>query len=251
VTDAITPQLSMSLGAAETTLLKITAGYAMFVNGGKQIRPALIDRVQDRHGRTIFRHDGRTCTGCEAPHWMRNMTVPQIPDERKQVLDSASAYQMVSMLEGVVQRGTGVTIRQVGKPLAGKTGTTDDERDTWFIGFAPDLAVGVFIGFDQPKSLGDQEQGATVAAPVFREFMRAALKDKPAAPFRVPSDIRLVRVNAENGLPARQGERGVILEAFKPGSIPTERMVVLEGYGESPSASASPAPAATGTGGLY
>jgi penicillin-binding protein 1A len=253
VTDTITPQLSMSLGAAETTLLKITAGYAMFVNGGKAIKPTLIDRVQDRHGRTIYRHDARPCTGCEAPHWTRDMTVPQIPDQRKQVLDPASAYQMVSMLEGVVQRGTGVTIRQVGKPLAGKTGTTDDERDTWFIGFSPDLAVGVFVGFDQPKSLGDREQGATVAAPVFREFMRAALKDKPAAPFRVPSDIRLVRVNAETGLPARPGERGVILEAFKPGTIPTERLAVVEGYGESPSASASPGvtPAATGTGGLY
>jgi penicillin-binding protein 1A len=158
------------------------------------------------------------------------------------------------MLEGVVQRGTGVTIRQVGKPLAGKTGTTDDIKDTWFVGFSPDLAVGVFVGFDQPRSLGEQEQGASVAAPVFREFMRAALKDKPAIPFRVPSDIRLVRVNAETGLPARPGERGIILEAFKPGAVPSERVVVLEGYGESPSASAAPggvAPATTGTGGLY
>lgn len=252
VVDKLPQQLSMSLGAAETSLLKLTTGYAMFVNGGKQIRPTLIDRVQDRHGATIFRHDARSCVACEVPFWT-NQPVPSLPDERKSVTDPASAYQMVSMLEGVVQRGTGTRIRQVQKPVAGKTGTTNDEQDTWFVGFSPDLAVGVFVGFDQPRSLGPEEQGASVAAPVFLDFMKGALADKPATPFRVPPGIRLVRVNAESGLPARPGERNVILEAFKPDTVPTDRNAAIEGYGESPSVSAGPTqePNATGTGGLY
>ena len=251
VVDKLPQVLSMSLGAAETTLLKLTTGYAAFVNGGKEIHPTLIDRIQDRHGKTTFRHDTRVCATCEVPFWTKQ-PVPSLPDDRKQITDAASAYQMVSMLEGVVQRGTGVTIKQVGKPIAGKTGTTNDEIDTWFVGFSADLAVGVFVGFDQPRSLGPEEQGASVAAPVFREFMRAALKDKPAVAFRVPPGIRLVRVNAETGVPARPGERNVILEAFKPDTVPSERSPVLEGYGESPTAEARPgAPATEGTGGLY
>jgi len=252
VVDKLPQQLSMSLGAAETTLLKLTTGYAMFVNGGKQITPTLIDRVQDRHGATIFRHDMRQCPACRVEAW-NNQTPPTLPDDRKSVTDPASAYQMVSMLEGVVQRGTGITIKQLNKPIAGKTGTTNDEQDTWFIGFSADLAVGVFVGFDQPHSLGPQEQGASVAAPVFREFMRGALQDKPAIPFRVPPGIRLVRVNAETGLPARPGERNVILEAFKPDTVPTDRTATIEGYGESPSAATRPTelPNTTGTGGLY
>ena len=252
VVDKLPQNLAMSLGAAEVSLLKMTTGYAMFVNGGKKITPTLIDRIQDRHGATIFRHDTRRCAECEAPFWT-NQPVPTLPDERKSVTDPASAYQMVSMLEGVVQRGTGVRIKQLNKPLAGKTGTTNDEADTWFIGFSADLAVGVFVGFDQPRSLGPEEQGATVAVPVFLEFMRGALADRTAAPFRVPPGIRLVRVNAETGLPARAGERNVILEAFKPDNMPTDKTVVLEGFGESPTAGARPTmePDATGTGGLY
>jgi penicillin-binding protein 1A len=182
--------------------------------------------------------------------------MPVLPDNRESVTDPASAYQMVSMLEGVVQRGTGVRIKQLNKPLAGKTGTTNDEADTWFVGFSSDLAVGVFVGFDQPHSLGPEEQGATVAVPVFLEFMRGALADKPAIPFRVPPGIRLVRVNAETGLPARPGERNVILEAFKPDNVPTDKTATIEGYGDSPTANAIPRPstedpATTGTGGLY
>ena len=252
VVDKLPQQLAMSLGAAETSLLKLTTGYAMFVNGGKQIHPTLIDRVQDRHGTTIFRNDTRTCAACEASFWT-GQPVPTLPDERPSVTDPASAYQMVSMLEGVVQRGTGARIRALGKPVAGKTGTTNDEQDTWFVGFAPDLAVGVFVGFDQPRSLGPEEQGASVAAPVFLDFMKGALADKPATPFRVPPGIRLVRVNAETGLPARPGERHVILEAFKPDNVPTDRTATIEGYGESPSASAGPTqlPSTMGTGGLY
>ena len=237
--------LAMSLGAHETTLLRLTAGYAMIVNGGKRIAPTLIDRIQDRAGKTVFRHDGRSCPECSALHWT-GQAVPVLPDIRPQITEPASAYQMVSMLQGVVERGTGRRIRDLGYPLAGKTGTTNDSVDAWFIGFSPDLAVGVFTGFDKPRSLGRREQGATVAAPIFKAFMRDVLEGRPKIPFRIPSDIRLVRVNAKTGELARSGDKNVILEAFKPGTAPSGPRRVLRGYtthvGEAP---------ATGTGGLY
>jgi penicillin-binding protein 1A len=244
--DKMPNRLSMALGAGETTLLRLTIGYAMLVNGGKKIIPTLIDRIQDRHGRTVFRHDRRVCTNCRATFWTRQ-AVPVVPDTREAVTDPASAYQIVSMLQGVVQRGTGRSIKAVGVPLAGKTGTTNDALDTWFMGFSPDLAIGVFAGFDQPRSLGRREQGATVSAPIFRDFVKEALAGKPAIPFRIPSGIRLVRVNGTTGQPALPGERNVILEAFKPGTVPTGRERVLEGLAQ---ATAAPAPE-TGTGGLY
>ena len=244
IIDDMSQTLAMSLGAGETTLLKLTTGYAMLVNGGKDITPSLIDRIQDRHGRTVFNHDTRTCLNCREAFWT-GQPVPQLPDLRKQVTNPESAYQMVSILQGVVERGTGVKIRAVGKPLGGKTGTTNKSLDAWFVGFSPDLAVGVFTGFDRPRSLGRHEQGASVAAPIFRDFMAAALADSPATPFRIPPGIRLVRVNATTGLPTRPGDKRVILEAFKPGEVPTGEAQVLEGttFGaQGP---------VTGTGGLY
>ncbi len=250
------PTLSMALGAGETTALRLTTAYAMIVNGGKRIEPTFIDRVQDRSGDTIYRHDARPCDGCSDVAW-NGPEVPQIPDMREQVVDAGSAYQMVSMLEGVVQRGTGASIRSVGKPLAGKTGTTNDSNDAWFVGFAPDLAVGVYIGFDTPKSLGRKETGSSAAAPIFKQFMTEALADRPAIPFRVPPGIRLVRVDATTGQRASAGSGNVIWEAFKPGTEPNGQTVVIEGSGvvESggapTSASGGAAPAATGTGGLY
>ena len=222
--------LSMALGAGETTLLDITTAYAMLVNGGKRIRPTLIDRIQDRQGRTIFRHENRPCEGCRDVEWVEQ-DVPAIPDIRERVADPRSAYQIVSMLQGVVQRGTGRRVRAVGKPLAGKTGTTNKSFDTWFIGFSPDLAGGVFVGFDTPRTLGRRETGSSVAAPIFRDFMAAALNDEPAVPFRIPPGIRLVRVNAATGLVARPGDRNVIREAFKPGNEPTGERQVLDGSG--------------------
>ena len=206
--------------------------------------PTMIDRIQDRQGSTIFRHDARACPKCLESFWT-SQPVPQVPDTREQVTNPASAYQVVSMLEGVVQRGTGRRIRSLKRPLAGKTGTTNDSLDTWFIGFSPDLAVGVFAGFDNPKPLGPNEQGASVAAPIFKSFMKEALKDQPAIPFRIPSGIRLVRVNSSTGRLAQAGERRVILEAFKPGTVPTGESEVLEGVGTSKGI------IATGTGGLY
>ncbi len=211
--------LSSSLGAVESTLLNLTTAYAMLVNGGKRITPTLIDRIQGRHGETVFRHEKRLCSYCSNIEWDRQ-PVPVVPDNREAIADPVSAYQIVSMLEGVVQRGTGRRIRAVGKPLGGKTGTTNKSFDTWFIGFSPDLAVGVFAGFDKPRSLGRRETGSSVAVPIFRDFMAAALKDQPPIPFRVPKGVRLVRVNASTGKLARAGERNVIFEAFKAGTEP-------------------------------
>jgi penicillin-binding protein 1A len=228
VMDNIPRQLSMSIGAGETTLLRLVTAYAMIVNGGKQITPTLIDRIQDRHGATVFNHDTRPCDDCRNLVW-EGQEPPQPPDLRAELLDPGTAYQMVSMLQGVVQRGTGVRVRAVGKPLAGKTGTTNDSLDTWFVGFSPDLAVGVFVGFDEPKPLGAKETGSSVSAPIFRDFMAAALEDTPAIPFRVPPGIRLVRVNASTGLVAQRGEKKIIFEAFKPGTEPTELGPVVDG----------------------
>jgi len=248
VVEKLPEALSMALGSSETTLLRLTTAYAMLVNGGKQITPTLIDRIQDRHGATIFRHDRRPCANCRATAWT-GQPVPQVPDNRKALTDPGSAYQVVNMMRGVIERGTGKRIQAVGKPLAGKTGTTNEEKDTWFLGFTPDLAVGVFIGFDEPKPLGRDETGSSVSAPVFRDFMAAALKDKPAIPFRIPPNIRLVRVNATTGELARPGDSDIILEAFKPGTVPTGRSAVLEGQSWA-AGGEGPAPA-TGTGGLY
>ncbi len=249
VVENLSETLAMALGAGETTLMNITRGYAMLVNGGKEIRPSFIDRIQDRNGRTVFRHDSRDCENCRAGFWT-NQLPPRLPDTRKQLTDAGSAYQVVGMLEGVVQRGTGRRISAVGKPLAGKTGTTNLERDTWFVGFSPDLAVGVIAAFDTPTPLGKRETGSSVAAPIFREFMAAALAGKPAIPFRIPPDVRMVRINARTGKLARSGDRNIILEAFKPGTEPTGQSEVLQGESWLPTGGTVVTPS-TGTGGLY
>jgi penicillin-binding protein 1A len=220
IMDHMPRQYAQVLGAGETSPLRLTTAYAMLVNGGKRITPTLIDRVQDRNGVTIYRADQRPCADCQNVEW-QHQAPPELPDQREQIADPLSCYQIVSILQGVVERGTGKIVASVGKPLAGKTGTTNDSDDTWFVGFSPDLAVGVFIGYDTPRSLGAHETGASVSAPVFRDFMAAALKNKPAIPFRIPSGIHLVRVDAATGLPAHPGDKNVIFEAFKPGTEPT------------------------------
>lgn len=244
IVDDFPTNLSNSIGSAETTLLRLTAAYGMMVNGGRRISPTLIDRIQDRNGRTVFLHDTRICSGCRESFWT-NQPVPVLPDNREVVAKPAQAYQIVSMLQGAVERGTGRRIKAVGKPLAGKTGTSNDAVDAWFMGFSPDLAVGVFVGFDQPKSLGRREQGASAAVPIFRDFMADALDGEASIPFRIPPGIRLVRVNATTGQPAYPGERGVILEAFIPGTVPSGRSEVVEGYSVDETGPTS------GTGGLY
>jgi penicillin-binding protein 1A len=253
VYDDMLPVLSMSLGAGETTVMRMTAAYSMFANGGRRIKPTLIDRIQDRSGRTIYRHDERQCETCNAQAWS-SQAEPKLVDNREQVLDPLTAYQVTSMLEGVVQRGTAQVIKSVGKPLAGKTGTTNDAKDVWFVGFSPDLAVGVYLGYDQPKSLGNSATAGQYAAPVFRDFMQMALKDKPATPFRVPPGIKLIRISASTGMRAGAGEGGgVLLEAFKPGTAPPDSYSVIGMEGAQAGVVTPEAQRAVGagTGGLY
>ena len=219
IVDDMDAVLSMALGSGETTLARLVTAYAMLVNGGKRLRPTMIDRIQDKTGATVFKHDQRACVGCSGVAWA-DQPVPVIPDDRELIADPASVYQVVSMLEGVIRRGTGVRARAVGKPLGGKTGTTNDSFDTWFIGFSPDLVAGVFIGFDNPRTLGRRETGSSVSAPVFTEFMTHALADMPAIPFRIPTGLRLINVSKKTGRPVRAGDPDAILEAFKPGTEP-------------------------------
>ncbi len=232
ITERMPELMAMALGSGETTLLRLTSAYAMLVNGGKRIRPTLVDRIQDGSGRTVFRHDNRNCPDCRAD-WDAE-AVPVLPDDRETVADPRAAYQVVSMLEGVTLRGTARAMRAVNRPLAGKTGTTNDTRDAWFIGFSPDLAVGVFVGYDQPRSLGRWESGGRVAVPIFRRFMEEALADEPAVSFRVPPGVLLVRVDASTGRPAGRQSGNVILEAFLPGTVPSGRAEVLDGSDRDP-----------------
>jgi penicillin-binding protein 1A len=246
--DNLPPFLSMSLGAGETTVLRQVTGYSMFANGGKRIKATLIDRIQDRWGNTIYRHDERICQGCDAAKWA-NQPEPKLVDKREQVIDPLTAYQITSIMEGVIQRGTGVAIKEVGKHLAGKTGTTNEAKDLWFVGYAPDLAFGVFMGYDKPRSLGDSAQAALYTAPIFRDFMKMALKDVPDTPFRVPPGIKLISVDVHSG--QRSTGAGSIMEAFKPGTAPPDSY----GGGGAPDVGAQVTPdverVGGGTGGLY
>ncbi len=201
--------LSMSLGAGETTVLRQATAYASFVNGGRAVTPTLIDTVQDRHGRVIWRSDARRCAGCDAAD--PSAGPPALTEERRQIADPIATFQMVSLLQGAVQRGTGARAGAgLNRPVAGKTGTSNDYVDNWFVGFTPDLVVAVWVGFDEPRSLGDRESGGTNAAPIFRDVVAAALQGSPPVPFRAPPGVALVRVPLEGGQ--------TILEAFRPGT---------------------------------
>ena len=219
ISDNYSAVLSMALGAGETTLLRLTTAYAMLVNGGKKIETSMIDRVQNRNGKTLVKHDNRICLNCLQAEWDSNLQ-PQIIDNRDQLIDPVNAYQVVSMLRGAVTRGTGKKVSVIKKPLAGKTGTTNDSNDTWFIGFSPDLVVGIFVGFDTPKTLGPRETGASVASPMFRDFMQLALDQSDVRPFRIPSRAKLIKVNLNTGNIARKSDKNVILETFYPGTEP-------------------------------
>ncbi|MCB9978447.1 MAG: penicillin-binding protein 1A [Rhodospirillales bacterium] len=220
VVKSMPPYLSAALGAVETTLLRLTTGYAQIVNGGKKITPTFVDRIQDRRGKTVFTHDHRVCTDCGTMLDWQGQPVPEIPDDREQIGDPRTTYQMVSIMEGVVQRGTATRLKSLPWPLAGKTGTTNESKDTWFIGFTPDLVVGVFVGFDDPESMGKRETGASVALPVFKDFMENALKGVSPMPFRVPPGMRQVQINSETGVRARPGDSHVIWESFIAGTEP-------------------------------
>lgn len=255
IVDDMPMLLANALGAKETTLLRLTTAYGEFVNGGKKITPTFIDRIQDRRGKTIYRHDSRKCPNCGNLIQWQTQPTPELPDNRQQIADPRKAYQIVSMMQGVIKRGTGVKIGMATKrPLAGKTGTTNESRDAWFIGFSPDLVVGIYAGFDNPTPLGNGETAASISVPIFRDFITEALKDQPAVPFRVPPGVRHVQINAETGARSKPGDEKVIWEAFLTGTEPTDKMYILDGKGISliPSLSGhSQDSATTGTGGLY
>ncbi len=278
IVDEMPELLSFSLGAKETTPLKLVTAYGMIVNGGKKITPTLIDRVQDRDGKTIWRADNRECKGCRSDTWSAQSPAPDFPDMREQVEDARTAYQMLSILQGVVQRGTASgRLRDIDFPLAGKTGTTNDNKDAWFIGVTPDLVCGVYVGFDNPVQLGSRETGASVAVPIFKAFITEAIKDMTPIPFRMPPGLRMVRVNPHTEELAPPSDKEAIWESFIPGTEPQEgetRPVLgredlglvspAEEETETPSEAspetgiapepenpAAPPPSTTGTGGLY
>ncbi|MDP3691315.1 penicillin-binding protein 1A [Bradyrhizobium sp.] len=226
VYDDLPNYLSYALGAGETTVMRMVTAYSMFANGGRRVKATLIDRIQDRYGRTIFRHDARECRGCDAPGGWKNQPEPQLVDRREQVLDAMTAYQITSMMEDVVQGGTATVLKEVGKPIAGKTGTTNDEKDAWFIGFSPDIVIGIYVGYDKPRPLGRGATGGHLAAPIAKDFLKLALADKPAVPFKVPAGIKLIRVDAKSGMRSGPGGGG-ILEAFKPGTSPPDNYSVI------------------------
>ncbi|MFN3835858.1 MAG: penicillin-binding protein 1A [Glycocaulis sp.] len=218
--DRLDPVLAMSLGAGETTLWRLMSAYGALVNGGRRVEPTLIDRVQDREGRTIYLHDQRECFGCNVEEWSAGVREPELDELGEEVVDPVTAYQIVSMLEGAVRRGTGSALNSLGRPVAGKTGTTNEFRDAWFVGFTPDLVVGVYVGFDTPAPLGSGEAGGRAAAPIARDTFAPILETYPVAPFRVPEGVRLVPIDARSGEPSVLGRPGVILEAFRPGTEP-------------------------------
>lgn len=220
VTQDVPMQLAMALGAGETTPLKLTNGYAMIANGGRRVEYSIIDRIQNRNGQTIFRSDLRYCPDCTAHGW-QNQDVPNIEDHRPYLVDPRSAYQVISMMEGAVRNGSARRAQSIGKIVAAKTGTTNDERDAWTLGFTADgLVVGVFVGFANPRHMGKNEGGSRVALPIFTEFMTEALKDIPSIPFPTPPGIDLKRVNEMTGQSPQPGDKNVIWEVFKAGETP-------------------------------
>jgi penicillin-binding protein 1A len=245
VYDDLPAYLSFALGAGETTVMRMVTAYSMFANGGKRIKPTMIDRIQDRYGHTIFRHDQRECRGCDADKW-QNQNEPSMVDRREQVLDPMTAYQITSIMEGVVQRGTAAPAgftREIGKPIAGKTGTTNEEKDVWFVGYSPDLCVGVYMGYDKPRHIGRGASGGHTAAPIVKDFFKMALADKAAVPFRVPPGIKLIRIDGKTGTRLAAGSPGGLLEAYKPGTAPADNYSVV-GYqdGGDPQQGGAPPP---------
>jgi penicillin-binding protein 1A len=267
---------SMALGAGDTTLLRLTAAYGMIDNGGHWVLPSVIDLVQDRQGRIIYQKGTRDCAACfiiagvrpdrpETDQGYSAIGVADLsavylpgakfadkaliykPTRLDNLVDPIADKQIVSMMEGVVKQGTGIKVAAVGKPIAGKTGTSSEWFDAWFVGFSPDIAAGAYVGFDTPRTLGDGETGGNVAAPIFRDFMADALKDAPAAPFPDPPGADMVLVNSITGQPTGSYDKDAVLEAFRPGTGPGS------GYGNPstmPSASDPNAPVVSANDGL-
>ena len=210
--------LSISLGSAETTLLSLTSAYCSFVNGGKLIKPVLIDRIQDGEGNTIINNENRKCIDCDKISFT-GKEYPKIEDNYQQVLSPQTAYQMTSLLEGVIKRGTGKKLKKLELNLAGKTGTTNDNTDAWFIGFTSNLVIGVYVGMDDPKPLGKFETGSKAALPIFEEFIKKAVKKADARPFKVPDDIILMVIDPNTGNKAKFSSKNTIIESYKSKNI--------------------------------
>ncbi len=216
--DDIPELLSVSLGSAETSLINLTSAYASFVNGGKKVRPNLISRIQDRRGKTIFKLSNKKCIGCDK-FSNDSKDYPFIRHENERVLSEETAYQITSILEGVVKRGTAKKLRDLKVPLAGKTGTTNNNYDAWFIGYTSDLVIGVYVGFDNPKTLGKYETGSKVALPIFKDFIKNALYKEDFKEFKIPKGIYLTSLNYDTGLKSSLGEKNTIIEALKQKDI--------------------------------
>ena len=206
--------MSISLGSAETTLLKLTTAYCSFINGGKLIEPIFVDRIQDSEGNTIYNSEKRVCKKCNEISYLGE-EIPKITDNFPQIFSAETAYQVTSMLEGAIQRGTGRKLKDLNLDLAGKTGTTDENNDAWFVGFTSNLVVGVYVGFDEPKSLGRYETGSKTALPIFKAFIKNAVKKKDARPFKVAKNIKMMVIDLITGKKANFGSKKTIIEAFK------------------------------------
>ena len=210
--------LSISLGSAETTLLNLTSAYSSFVNGGKLISPIIIDRIQDSEGNTIINNENRKCMNCDKISFT-GKDYPQIEDNYNQVMSEQTAYQVTTILEGVIKRGTGKKLRDLQLNLAGKTGTTNENTDAWFIGFTSNLVIGVYVGMDNPKPLGKFETGSKAALPIFREFIEKSVKKSEARPFKVPENMTLMVVDPLTGEKAKFNSKNTIIEAYKSKNV--------------------------------
>ena len=210
--------LSISLGSAETTLINLTSAYSSFVNGGKLIKPILIDEIQDGEGNTIINNENRKCIDCDKISFT-SKEFPKIKDNYQQVFSPQTAYQVTSLLQGVVERGTGKKLKKLGLNLAGKTGTTNDNTDAWFVGFTSNLVIGVYVGMDNPQPLGKFETGSKAALPIFEEFIRRAIKKSDARPFKVPEDITLMVIDPNTGNKAKFSSKNTIIESYKSKNV--------------------------------
>ncbi len=221
--------LSVSLGSAETTLLNITSAYCSFVNGGKLVTPSIIDRIQDSEGNTIFNNEKRYCENCDQISFEGN-NIPVIKSNFKQIFSPQTAYQMTSILEGVIQRGTGKKLRDLNLQIAGKTGTTNNNTDTWFIGFTSNLVVGVFVGYDSPKKLGKYETGSRTALPIFKDFIKKAVNNYEARPFKISKGIKMMVIDAETGEKADFGSKKTIIESYKKEKFENQTFISNDKY---------------------
>ncbi|MGF1550156.1 MAG: penicillin-binding protein 1A, partial [Sphingomonadaceae bacterium] len=248
--------LSIALGAGDTTVMKLTNAFAILANNGREVRPTLIDYVQDRDGKVIYRVDNRCAYmdgACNAPEWDGG-PMPRPPERTRQVMDAMSAYQMVHILRGVVERGTATVLRDLDRPVFGKTGTTSGPKDVWFVGGTPEIVAGVYVGYDEPRNLGGWAQGGRVAAPIFKEFAKRAFEDMPVVPFRAPEGIRMVRIDRRSGRkvfgawPGDEPKAAVIWEAFKPETEPRRaiRKEEIAEAGRAPARRPSRTPWSTG-----